>query len=77
MLVYNLLEIYILLKLKSFVDSLLITNHINGSYAVKGQKLAIYLEIIKNLATSFVEFSLTQVPREENAEADALANLGS
>ena len=56
---------------------MLITYHFNGSYAVKGQKLAVYLEIVKNLATSFVEFSLTQVPREENVEADALANPGS
>jgi len=51
-----------IVNIEVFVDSLLITNHFNGSYAVKG----IYLEIVKNLATSFVEFSLTQVPREEN-----------
>ncbi|KAJ0947497.1 putative ribonuclease H [Helianthus annuus] len=63
--------------LKVFVDSLLITNHFNGSYAVKGEKLTKYLEIVKELALSFVSFSLTQVPREDNTEADALANLGS
>ncbi|KAJ0433317.1 putative nucleotidyltransferase, Ribonuclease H [Helianthus annuus] len=63
--------------LKVYVDSLLITNHFNGSYAVKGEKLTKYLEIVKELALSFVSFSLTQVPREDNTEADALANLGS
>ncbi|KAJ0521768.1 putative ribonuclease H [Helianthus annuus] len=63
--------------LEVYVDSLLITNHFNGSYAVKGEKLTKYLEIVKELALSFVFFSLTQVPREENTEADALANLGS
>ncbi|KAJ0885315.1 putative nucleotidyltransferase, Ribonuclease H [Helianthus annuus] len=63
--------------LEVHVDSLLITNHFNGSYAVKGEKLTKYLEIVKELALSFVSFSLTQVPREENTEADALANLGS
>ncbi|KAF5774546.1 putative integrase, catalytic core, ribonuclease H domain, ribonuclease H-like superfamily [Helianthus annuus] len=63
--------------LKVYVDSLLITNHFNGSYAVKGEKLTKYLEIVKKLALSFVSFSLTQVPREDNTEADALANLGS
>ncbi|KAJ0490291.1 putative ribonuclease H [Helianthus annuus] len=63
--------------LEVHVDSLLITNHFNGSYTVKGEKLIKYLEIVKDLALSFVSFSLTHVPREENAEADALANLGS
>ncbi|XP_052622445.1 uncharacterized protein LOC128127793 [Lactuca sativa] len=60
-----------------FVDSLLLTNHYNGSYVVKGKKLALYLEILKKLAFDFENFSLTLVPREENIEADALANLGS
>ena len=63
--------------LQVYVDSLLITNHFNGSYAVKGEKLAEYLEIVKKLAGYFKNFTLEQVPREENAEADALANLGS
>jgi dsDNA-binding SOS-regulon protein/uncharacterized protein YchJ len=38
------------MKIKSiqvFVDSLLITNHFNGSYSVKGEKLIKYLEILK------------------------------
>ena len=64
-------------NLQVYVDSLLLTNHFNGSYAVKGEKLALYLEIVKNLAICFKKFVLEQVPREENAEADALANLGS
>ncbi|KAJ0746342.1 putative ribonuclease H [Helianthus annuus] len=59
------------------VDYLLITNHYNGSYAIKGERLIKYLEIVKKLADSFASFSWTQVPREENEEADALANLGS
>jgi len=63
--------------LQVFVDSLLLTNHYNGSYAVKGEKLALYLEILKKLASDFENFSLTQVPREENTEAYTLANLGS
>ncbi|XP_023762453.1 uncharacterized protein LOC111910880 [Lactuca sativa] len=60
-----------------FVDSLLLTNHYNGSYAVKAEKLALYLAILKKLASEFENFSLTQVPREENTEEDAFANLGS
>ena len=60
-----------------YVDSLLITNHYNGSYAVKGEKLVLYLEVLKRIAATFDFFQLNQVPREENTEADALANLGS
>jgi ribonuclease HI len=60
-----------------FVDSLLLTNHFNGSYAAKSEKLIKYLEILKKLSLYFEVFSITQVPREENAEADALANLAS
>ena len=60
-----------------YVDSLLITNHFSGLYAVKCERLGKYLEIVKSLARTFKEFNLQQIPREENAEADALANLGS
>ena len=63
--------------LQIFGDSLLITNHFNRLYAVKGERLIKYLEIVKKLADSFASFSLTQVPREENAGATALANLAS
>ena len=60
-----------------YVDSLLITNHYNGSYAVKREKLVLYLEVLKQIAATFDFFELNQVPREENTEADALANPGS
>ena len=60
-----------------YFKSLLITNHFNGSYAVKGESLALYLQILKNLASKFKVFGLNQLPREDNDEVDALANLGS
>lgn len=63
--------------LEVFVDSLLITNHFNGSYAVKGERLMLYLNVVKKLVTFFEIFSIKQVPRDDNSEADALANLGS
>jgi ribonuclease HI len=63
--------------LQVYVDSVLITNHFNGSYAVKGRKMIKYLEIMKKMATDFKLFSIEQVPMEDNVEADALANLGS
>ena len=36
-----------------------------------------YLKIVQNLAQSFDEFTLTRIPRAENAQADALAALAS
>ncbi|XP_076908893.1 uncharacterized protein LOC143565948 [Bidens hawaiensis] len=45
--------------------------------AVKGEKLIKYLDIVKDLLGSFDYFNITQVPREENARAEALANLAS
>ncbi|XP_076890101.1 uncharacterized protein LOC143541049 [Bidens hawaiensis] len=60
-----------------FMDSLLLANHFNGSYAVRSEKLTEYMHIVKNLAEKSDSFIIEQVPREENAEADALANLGS
>nr|XP_043629812.1 uncharacterized protein LOC122601106 [Erigeron canadensis] len=49
-------------NLKVYVDSLLLANHFNGTYAAK---------------ENFDLFDIEQAPREENTEADALANLGS
>ena len=60
-----------------YVDLLLITNHFNGSYAVKGERLSLYLQILKMLALEFTYCSLNQVPKEDYVESDALANLGS
>ncbi|KAD3067148.1 hypothetical protein E3N88_35028 [Mikania micrantha] len=59
-------------NLHVFVDSLQIADQFNGSYTTKGDKLAKYLEIVKDIAGHFYNFGITQVPRDENAEADAL-----
>nr|XP_043611674.1 uncharacterized protein LOC122583320 [Erigeron canadensis] len=63
--------------LQVYVDSLLLANNFNGSYTVRGEKLIAYLEIVKTLAKHFDSFSIEQVPRQENIDADALAYLGS
>ncbi|XP_017256033.2 uncharacterized protein LOC135147082 [Daucus carota subsp. sativus] len=60
-----------------YCDSLLIVNHVNGSYEAKDQKMLTYLDIVKNLQLSFDTFNIQQVPREHNTEADALAGLGA
>ncbi|XP_056698514.1 uncharacterized protein [Spinacia oleracea] len=63
--------------LNTFSDSQLIVNQINGDYEAKDLKMTLYLEKAKKLTSKFRPFSIKQVPRNLNTQADALANLGS
>ncbi|XP_056691773.1 uncharacterized protein [Spinacia oleracea] len=60
-----------------FSDSQLIINQINDDYEAKDLKMTLYLEKAKKLTTKFKPFSIKQIPRDQNTQADALANLGS
>ena len=64
-------------RLEVRCDSLLIISQINGSYAAKDSKMQAYLEIAKRLVNKFDSCTLQQIPRDQNTQADALANLGS
>ncbi|XP_074377004.1 uncharacterized protein LOC141718522 [Apium graveolens] len=56
-------------------DSLLIVNHVNGSYEAKDPKMITYLDVTKKLMNYFDTFNIQQVPRESNVQAGALAGL--
>ena len=43
----------------------------------KDDRMAAYLKVVQQLMANFDTFVIQQVPRDQNAEADALANLGS
>ncbi|KAJ9538340.1 hypothetical protein OSB04_031073 [Centaurea solstitialis] len=58
-------------------DSLLVVNQINGDFQAKDSKMMVYLEIAKESIARFEKFSIEQIPRDLNVQADALANLGS
>ena len=58
-------------------DSLLIVSQINGTYAAKDSKMTAYLDVVKKLVKEFDKCKIEQVPRDQNSQADALANLGS
>ncbi|XP_074323442.1 uncharacterized protein LOC141660360 [Apium graveolens] len=58
-------------------DSLLIVNHVKGSYEAKDPKMITYLDITKRLTICIDTFNIQQVPRENNVQADALAGLGA
>ena len=55
-------------------DSKLVVEQINGRYKIKNTGLRPLYQRVVQLAGSIESFSITYIPREENAEADALAN---
>jgi probable phosphoglycerate mutase len=63
------------LKLKVFADSELLVRQISGAYRVKNPDLKILFEQARSLIAGLKSFSIHHVPREENREADRLANL--
>ena len=64
-------------SLHVFSDSLLIVSQVKGEYAAKDSKMPLYLDLVKEKAKLFEEFSIKQIPRDQNTKADVLANLGS
>ncbi|XP_056857801.1 uncharacterized protein LOC130507113 [Raphanus sativus] len=60
-----------------FSDSQLIISQVQGDYQAKDPSMFRYLSVAKRLLDRFQHCKLTQIPREHNSQADALANLGS
>ena len=60
-----------------FNDSQLVVYQVLGEYQAKGLRMVQYLNKVKDLLTQFKRYSITQVPREKIANADALAKLAS
>ncbi|KAL5564955.1 hypothetical protein UlMin_028119 [Ulmus minor] len=60
-----------------YSDSQLIVNQVNSEYQAKGEKIAFYLEKAKELLGQFDTVTITQIPRNENTSADALARLAT
>lgn len=61
-------------KLKIFTDSLLVANQINGKWKVKHLEIKTLFQRVKELTQNFSDFQITHIPRENNQEADRLAN---
>ncbi|XP_075665082.1 uncharacterized protein LOC142634683 [Castanea sativa] len=64
-------------KLEIFGDSKLIINQILEQYDVKKEDLVPYCKYAKKLLTNFEAITLEHIPRKENKQADALANLAT
>ncbi|GJY67006.1 reverse transcriptase domain-containing protein [Tanacetum coccineum] len=64
-------------NLQANVDSKLVANQVNGVYVAKEPGMIKYLEKVKNLTSTFKEFSIKKVPRGENKKVDALSKMAS
>lgn len=58
-------------------DSQLVVNQVKGVYQARGEKMMQYLILVKHLMAKFPVIRLEQILREQNARADAMANLGA
>lgn len=55
-------------------DSELVARQWSGQYKVKDAQLRVFHRLASHAASHFGKVSVTHVPREQNAEADAAAN---
>ncbi|KAJ9560736.1 hypothetical protein OSB04_005896 [Centaurea solstitialis] len=58
-------------------DSLLVVKQVNGDFQAKDSKMMTYLKIAKESIARFEKFTIEQIPRDLNVQADDLANMGS
>lgn len=61
-------------RLTIYTDSELLERQIKGVYSVKSPNLIPLFNRAKELILNFKNFSIIHIPREENSEADRLAN---
>ncbi len=65
-----------LTELEVFVDSQLVASQVKGEWKIKNDRLRALAVRARSLLGRFERSSITQVPRERNADADKLANQG-
>ncbi|XP_057463265.1 uncharacterized protein LOC130753291 [Actinidia eriantha] len=64
-------------SLDAFSDSQLVVNQVQGEYFAKDSRMIAYLDEVKIMMGKIKNFKICQIPKEENKQADALANLTS
>ena len=62
-------------ELRVFADSELVVKQINGEYQVKNEGIRVLYDSALRWITLIPRFSISHVRRENNKEADSLANL--
>lgn len=61
-------------EVQMYMDSELAVKQLTGKYKVKNPEIAKRFLEVRNLMTFFKKVTFTHVPREKNAEADAVVN---
>ncbi|MBI2288723.1 MAG: ribonuclease HI family protein [Chloroflexi bacterium] len=61
-------------QVEAYSDSELLVKQINGQYRVKNASLKSLYQQVKRLQNQFGVFTIAHIPREQNREADRLAN---
>ena len=61
-------------SVRIFTDSELMERQVNGLYRVKNENLKVLHTSVIRLLNEFVSHAIVSIPREENREADRLAN---
>jgi ribonuclease HI len=61
-------------EIRIHMDSELLVRQINGLYRVKNPRLAVFFHQVKGLLSKFKTYAVIHIPREENREADHMAN---
>ena len=61
-------------SIRIFTDSELVERQVNGLYRVKNSNLKLLHESVIRHLKEFSSFAIRSIPREENREADRLAN---
>jgi ribonuclease HI len=64
-------------EVEIFTDSQLLARQFTGQYRVKDERLKAFWMRIRERLGEFKSVSLSHVPREQNAEADRLANIAA
>ncbi|XP_022151715.1 uncharacterized protein LOC111019628 [Momordica charantia] len=65
------------IHIKVFSDSQLVGNQIKEEYQTKDPRMEKYLSRVRSHLAQFETYEVSQVPRSENSNADALAKLAS
>ncbi|KAK3026967.1 hypothetical protein RJ639_040819 [Escallonia herrerae] len=58
-------------------DSQLVVNHVLGDYEARDERMAQYVNLVKTSAVKFQNFTIRQIPRDQNTQADTLSRLAS
>lgn len=56
------------------MDSELLVRQINGVYRVKNPRLKVFFHQVQDLLRQFHQYAIMHIPREQNREADGMAN---